>query len=146
MTKQQNQDTLSSILDTYGSVLDNIPEIAAFRSFYAKSISKSISNMELEENDSFYFLRAELPGMTKEDLSISFENHLLSVSGEKKEPTREENSRLLFSEIHYGKFSRSFKLLGNIHADKINAEFKDGILLVSIPKAEQAKPSKIEIK
>ena len=101
--------------------------------------------MNLWETDDNYELQVEAPGLKKEDVNILFEDNILTISGEKKTDFKEENSRHHINEICYGKFSRSFELPAHIDSDKIDAKWNEGILNVTIPKTEKAKPKKIKI-
>lgn len=86
----------------------------------------------------------ELPGMRKEDIEISLHDGMLSISGERKEesPQGEKDGR---SERFVGKFRRSISLPTRVDANKVNATYKDGILTVTLPKAEEVKPKQIKI-
>ena len=101
--------------------------------------------MNLLETEDNYELQVESPGMKKEDVNILFEDNILTISGEKKTDSKEENSRYHINEICYGKFSRSFELPAHIDSDKIDAKWNEGVLNVIIPKSEKAKPKKINI-
>lgn len=87
----------------------------------------------------------ELPGMRKEDIEISLHDGMLTVSGERKEEpvADEKNGR---TERFVGKFRRSISLPTRVDASKVNATYKDGILTVTLPKAEEVKPKQIQIK
>lgn len=87
----------------------------------------------------------ELPGMRTEDVEVNLENNLLTISGEKREARREEEGRWHLSERRYGRFSRSFVLPRDVDQDRVAADFKNGILSVTIPKSERAKSRRIEI-
>ena len=91
-------------------------------------------------------VRAELPGLRKEDVKVSLEHNLLTISGEKKEETQKEGNQYYFQERSYGAFSRSVELPTTVDAKKITATFKDGVLHVTLPKSEEAKPRQIEVK
>jgi HSP20 family protein len=90
-------------------------------------------------------LKAELPGLAKKDVFVSIENNVLTIRGERKfeEEVKRENFHRV--ERKYGEFLRSFTLPAYINADKILAEFKDGLLWVFMPKREEAKPKQIEV-
>lgn len=90
-------------------------------------------------------LYAELPGLSREDVDITLENNVLTVRGERKfeKDAKEENFHRI--ERAYGAFSRSFTLPNNVKNDGVEATFKDGVLTVRIPKAEEAKSRKIAI-
>ena len=87
----------------------------------------------------------ELPGMTKEDVKISIENNVLSINGIKKQEKKTEETNLIVNEIYFGEFSRTFNLSNDIKIDSIDAEYKDGILNITLPKVEEAKPIVKEI-
>jgi HSP20 family protein len=100
---------------------------------------------DVEENDTNYLLKVDLPGVKKEDLKISYSEGQLTISGERKQEKVTKDSKVHRVERTYGKYYRSFNLPVKIKEDKINAEFKDGQLTITIPKAEEAKPKEIEI-
>ena len=100
----------------------------------------------VSENDKEFVISADLPGMDKKDVEITIEDNVLSVSGERKSSLEDSNRN--YSEIFFGKFSRSFSLPENIKDQDIRATFKNGVLTLSLPKAEPIKPivTKIDIK
>ena len=90
-------------------------------------------------------IKAELPDTKKEDISVTFENNVLTLKGERKleqEVKRESYQRI---ERRYGSFSRSFTLPSTVDASQISASYKDGVLEVVVPKADEAKPRDIEV-
>jgi len=91
-------------------------------------------------------MRAEVPGVTKDDLDVGIEGNVLTLRGERERDKgiSEENYHRI--ERTYGSFSRSFTLPNTVDASKIHATFKDGVLEMVLPKAEDAKPKKIEVK
>lgn len=97
-----------------------------------------------EDNDK-YELSMDIPGVDKKDVKISFKNGALIVSGERKHESENKSSKYHRIERAYGKYYREFQLPDKIVEDKIEAKFKDGTLLVTIPKAEEAKPKEIAI-
>ena len=101
---------------------------------------------DVYENEDKYELKIDLPGVSKDDLKISYKNGELCISGERKQETEEKDGQYHRIERTFGKYYRSFRLPELIKSDKIDAEFKDGQLTVSIPKAEEAKPKELEIK
>lgn len=97
-----------------------------------------------ETQDELIFV-AELPGLSKENVNITLENNVLTISGERqleKNVDRESYHRV---ERAYGSFARAFTLPSNVKSDKVNASFRDGLLQVVVPKQEEAKPRKIAI-
>jgi HSP20 family protein len=102
--------------------------------------------VDVNETKDAYLLNAELPGMTKEDIKISFDNNLLTLAGEKKLEHEENKENYFRVERAYGKFERSFRLPEGVNADQIKANYKNGVLSLEIPKSEKVKPKEIEIK
>lgn len=98
-----------------------------------------------EDKDNFY-LNIEMPGIPKDDVKISLENNVLSVSGTKKHQNKSEDTNLIMNEIYYGEFCRSFNISDEVKTDSIDAEFKDGLLTITLPKKEEVKPVVKEIK
>ncbi|MCB0282152.1 MAG: Hsp20/alpha crystallin family protein [Calditrichae bacterium] len=111
-----------------------------------ESFTESYPTMDIEETDSEFIVTAEVPGMKKEDIKITFENNYLNVSGEKKAKKDHKSDNFHQVERRYGKFSRSVGIPSGVMLDKISAEYEQGILHIHIPKAEEAKPRQIEIK
>ena len=87
----------------------------------------------------------ELPGMRKEDIEISLHDGMLTISGERKDESADEGEKDGRSERFVGKFRRSISLPTRVDADKVNASYKDGILTVTLPKAEEVKPKQIQV-
>jgi len=100
-----------------------------------------------EDKDNFY-ITMEISGIPREDINISLENDTLIISGVKKQQTKSEDTNLIMNEIYYGEFSRSFNLSDDIKKDAIEAEFRDGVLNITLPKVEKAKSiiKKIKVK
>jgi HSP20 family protein len=97
-----------------------------------------------EEKDDFV-VEVELPGMKKEEISLSFQDGTLRISGERKSDSKREDKALYRSERFHGKFERVVTLSTAIAADKVKAQYKDGVLTVTLPKAEEAKPKQIQV-
>ena len=98
-----------------------------------------------EDNDNFY-LKADLPGIKKEDVKISYTVGTISISGERSQEKETKEKKFHRIERSYGKYYRSFNVPTEIKEDKIKAEFKDGQLTITIPKADEVKPKEIDIK
>lgn len=104
---------------------------------------------DISETDTEYLIKAELPEVKKEDLKVSFERGILTISGERRQEKKEKDENEIRVESFYGSFSRSFSLPDNVDAKAIQAESKDGVLRVRIPKTAPTKPEKaiaIEVK
>lgn len=101
----------------------------------------------ISETDKEYLIKAELPEVKKEDIRITYESGMLTLSGERRYEKQDKNANDLRVESFYGSFSRSFSLPDNIDPEKIKAESKDGVLCVHIPKTTtpQAKQITVEV-
>jgi HSP20 family protein len=97
-----------------------------------------------EDNDHFH-VRVEIPGMKKEDIDVSLHDHALTISGERKYEEKREGQTHRTERFH-GRFSRTVMLPIEVKGDKVGAQYKDGVLTISLPKAEEAKPKQIEVK
>jgi HSP20 family protein len=110
------------------------------------TLTKWLPPVDIEENDREYVVKAELPGMKKEEVKLEVEGGTLSISGERKAEKEEKGKKYHRMERSYGAFQRSFTLPEGALSEKISAEFKDGVLLVHLPKDETTKPKAIEVK
>ena len=97
-----------------------------------------------DEKDNFV-VNVELPGLKKEEINLSFQDGVLSISGERKSAVENKDGQTFRSERYFGKFQRSVTLPAAVDSAKINASYKDGILSVTLPKAEEAKPKQIAV-
>jgi HSP20 family protein len=102
-------------------------------------------SVDVVETKELYELKAEVPGIKKEDIRISFEGGLLTLKGEKKQENEEKNRNYHKVERVYGRFERSFRLPEGIKTDAIKARYDNGVLTVAIPKVEEAKPKEIAV-
>ena len=103
-------------------------------------------SINLTENKDSYFVRAEMPGLKADDISISVAGNNLSISGERKIASEGDNVRYHRREREAGTFNRVIALPGEVDADKVEAKHVDGILTVVIPKLEAAKPKQITVR
>lgn len=101
---------------------------------------------DIFETDKELVLKVELPEVKKEEVDVTLENNVLTLRGERKFEERTERENYHRVERHYGEFMRSFTLPAFVDATKINAEFKDGVLTVTLPKHEEARPKQINVK
>jgi len=101
--------------------------------------------VDVKETKDAFVLEAELPGLAKDDIHITLEDSVLRLSGERRFEKEEEKDNYHRIERAYGSFSRSFTLGSGVDATKVAAAFKDGVLTVTVPKAEESKPRQIDI-
>ncbi len=105
-----------------------------------------VPRMDVVEHANDFVIRTELPGVKKEDIEVTFENGVLSISGETKAETEEkEDGQVIRQERRYGKYLRSLRLATPIDEKRVKANYKDGVLELTLPKAEEAKPKKITV-
>ena len=100
--------------------------------------------MHIYEDADNVFVKAELPGLKKEDIDVSLENGELSISGERKGANLKD-AKTLRTERFAGRFQRTIVLPAEVKADQVNAHYQDGVLTITLPKAEAAKPKQIKI-
>lgn len=124
------------IQDVFGDVYESLPS--------ARYGRYPVFDLAEYENESI--LIAEMPGVRKEDLKISVDNGFLTITGERKPYEMPEGSNWVRNEIRTGTFSRSIELPHEVDADHISAELRNGILRITLPKAETIKPREIRIK
>ncbi len=101
--------------------------------------------LDVQEDKDNFRVRVELPGLKREDITVSIEDGTLVISGERKNETADEGTEVHRQERYYGKFSRALTLPSAVAADQVKAAYKDGILTVTLPKAEEAKPKTITV-
>lgn len=101
--------------------------------------------MDLTETDDNYHLSVDLPGISKEDVTISVEDSRLTIRGERRDESQHETEDMVRMERTFGSFYRSVRLPKSVNEDKIGATFNNGVLSVDIPKTEKSKPKEIKI-
>jgi HSP20 family protein len=128
-------DTLNARL---GAFLGRGPEVALPTTAWNPAV-------DIFENDNEIIVKAELPGMNAKDIDVKFENNTLMLKGERRfeKETKEENYHRI--EREYGSFSRAFTAPVAVHADKVTAEYKDGVLKIVLPKKEEMKAKPINV-
>ena len=103
--------------------------------------------VDVSESDGSVVVKAELPGMESNDIDVDLTGNILTIKGEKKvEEEKKDGERVYCRERFYGTFQRSFRLPAGVEGDNVEANFKNGVLTVTVPKSEESKYKKIEIK
>ena len=102
--------------------------------------------VEIFEEKDDVVVKAELPGMKKEDLDLNISENLLTIKGEKKKEEEVKEKGYYYSERSYGSFTRTVELPKEVQTDKVRASFKDGVLEIRVPKTEEAKRKEVKIK
>jgi len=101
--------------------------------------------VDVSENENAYVLKAELPGVNKEDIKIDINNNALTLKGEKKFEEKTEKENHVRVERSYGSFSRTFALSDKVDTENVKASYKDGVLEITLPKKEEAKPREVKV-
>ena len=102
-------------------------------------------SVDLSETDDKYEVAVDLPGMKKDEIQIQYRDNVLKLSGEKKHEEKTDKKNYHRAERAHGRFERSFRLPKDVKAEYIKASYKDGVLHVEIPKAEEVKPKEIAV-
>ena len=110
------------------------------------SLANWVPAVDISESDQEYLIRAELPGLKKEEVRLTVLNGVLTLSGERKAEHEEKNQKHHRIERTFGSFTRSFVLPEDAAADRVTADCKDGVLSVHVAKTEVTKPKSIEVK
>jgi HSP20 family protein len=101
--------------------------------------------LDVREDKESFTVSVELPGMKREDIEVTLQDGALVISGEWKEEKVPDGTEVYRQERFYGKFARALTLSAAVAGDKVKAHYKDGILTVTLPKAEEAKPKSIAV-
>jgi len=104
-----------------------------------------VPTADITEDDKEYLIKAELPDLKKEDVKVTVENGVLTISGERKFEKEQKEKKYHRIERAYGRFVRSFALPDDADPGGVKADFKDGVLTVHLPKSERARPTQIEV-
>jgi HSP20 family protein len=112
------------------------------------SVAGNALALDVHEDDMTYVVHASLPGVEADKINISFQDDVLTISGEVEQTktNEDQNTRVLLSERSYGKFSRSIRLAQAIDADKVEANYENGVLTLTLPKAPEVQPKLIPVK
>ena len=101
--------------------------------------------LDLYEDKDNLYVKVELPGMKREDIDVSLHEGSLSISGERKSEQKHEDAEVYRAERFFGRFQRTVMLPTPVAAEKVKAQYKDGILNITLPKTEEAKPKHIDV-
>lgn len=102
-------------------------------------------NTDMSETEDEYLITVDLPGISKKDVEVNFQDNRLTISGERSTEEQEEKENYLRKERYTGRFLRTFTFPGAIKDEEIVAKFKDGVLTINVPKSEVSKPTKVSI-
>ncbi len=137
-------------LPTFSSLQKDINRM--FSNFLRNDGEEGISSetwypaVDIAEDGDNYIVKTDLPGLKKEDVKVTLNNNVLTISGEKKHEEEKKGENYYRVERSYGTFERSFTVPGTVKGDTVDAKFTDGVLTVTLPKTEEAKRKVIEVK
>ncbi|HSF59566.1 MAG TPA: Hsp20/alpha crystallin family protein [Candidatus Binatia bacterium] len=116
------------------------------RWFRTEEMEVTAPAVDLYEEKDDIVVKAELPGIDKNNIEVNLTDHMLTIKGEKKKEEEVKEENYYRSERSYGAFIRTLELPKDVHSDKVKASFKDGILEVRLPKTEEAKAKEVKVK
>jgi len=147
------KDSLGRLRDEIDQTFDwlmpkrrEIPKEGMFAPFMSSIFSPARPVVDMEEDENEFRVNAELPGLEKDDFKVELVGNQLVIKGEKKASHEEKKSNYYYSECSYGSFARSIPLPDRVDSNKIEATYKNGILSVHLPKTEEARAKKVDVK
>lgn len=149
--RREREDMLSpfySLQKEINRIFDNFFNEITSERFFGDGMESFVPNVDVKEKDKEILVTAELPGMDADDIEINVSDDVLTLRGEKKEEKEEKEGNYYRRECSYGSFHRDIPLPVEVDADKVEAEFKKGVLKVRLPKKpeSQRKAKKIQVK
>jgi HSP20 family protein len=135
---------MASIRDRFNRLFDE-SLYPAGRSEEALGLSAWNPSVDIYENDDNIVIKAEIPGVDKDDITVDLKGRVLTLKGERKSDNEVKEDRFYRREMSYGRFERAFTLPADVEAETVKADFKDGVLKVEVPKPEEQKPRQITI-
>jgi len=123
--------------------LFDLPRFPTRRGIFDRAMSPAV---DVVEGDDAYTLYCDLPGIDQKDVDLSIASNVLTIKGEKKDEAKSKARRIYRRETWEGSFQRTISLPTEVDSGKVNAELKDGVLTITLPKREETKPKQIELK
>ena len=146
---RQAVPTREEIMMPFDSLFDDIIQKAmpSFTDEFGINFfgSNSYPKVDVIDHEDKITIEAEIPGLSKEEVSVDLEESVLTVSGQKHSSDQDTSLRYIRKELKRSSFKRSYKLGDNINGKKVKADFNNGVLLITLPKKEVEKPKKIKI-
>jgi HSP20 family protein len=149
MTKLHIKPSREEFMVPFDSLFDDIIQktMPSFTDEFGVNFfgSNSYPKVDVIDHNDRVTIEAEIPGLSKKEVSVDLEENILTVSGLKKTKEEDPGIKYIRKELKRSSFKRSFKLGENINQKNVNADFNNGILLITLPKKEPEKPKKIKI-
>ncbi len=136
---------MQELTSRFGRMLSSSPS-RAMGSREAVSVADWAPSVDISETDNEYLVKAEIPEVEKKDVKVTLQDGLLTLQGERRQEKEEKGKRFHRVERSYGTFLRTFELPDGVDEEKLRAEFKEGMLLVHLPKTEKMKTRAIEVR
>lgn len=143
---QNNFTRRNYLTDIFDNFFNDIIDFSYPLTFSSDGQKTFLPKADVFESDSEYCIEVELPGVLQENIDLKINNNMLTIEAKKENIETKKNKNYHIQERYYGSFSRSISLPSNINEESIDANFKNGILSIKIPKKEQTKTKKITIK
>ena len=135
-------------LEDVSSRLNRIFERPLIRSESGKemlAVADWAPSVDISETDTAYLIKGEIPGVKKEDVKVTIENGMLTIRGERKQEKEEKGKKFHRVECSYGSFMRSFQVPDDADEDSVKAEFKGGMLNITLPKSAKSKSKSVDV-
>lgn len=144
LTRWSPARELLEMADEMNRLMSNVfGDVTRETSFFKGTWSPAVDISEDKDN---FYLHVELPGLKKDDVKVSYEDGILTIRGEKKAEREDKDVNYHRIERSFGMFERSFRVPTRIKEDNIEARFENGVLTITLPKAEEVKPKEIAVK
>lgn len=137
----------TAVTDPISEFLDNDPFLRSFFNYRNEGALNRgwYPAVDVHEEENQFVVLADLPGVKKDQINVSYDNGVLTIEGQRQTEKEKKDKGFVRLERSYGQFARSIHLGNNVDSSKIKAQFKDGVLEISIPKSEQARAKVINI-
>ena len=145
MIKREEPRAIDMLRKEMDHVFDDLVPFSLRKESGGSDLRMWSPSVDISEDESEYLIKMDIPGMDKKDIKVNYQDGRLTVTGERKTETKEEEKDYIRQERYRGSFYRSFTLTDTIKDEEIQATFKDGVLKLVVPKAETVKPKSIKV-
>ena len=145
LIKRSETSPIEELRREMDHLFDEMVPFSWFRERAGNGFDLWSPNTDMVETDDVYTITVDLPGISKNEVNITFKDNRLTISGERKKEEKEEKENYMRRERYFGSFVRSFTLPNAVKEDDIKAKYKDGVLTVTIKKTEESKPKTVKV-
>jgi HSP20 family protein len=146
MIPYRRYDPLAAMRQRFNAMREMVDDLAEWRSPLAAESGEGVLSLDMSENDKEIIVKTTVPGVREEDINVTVTGDVLTISAEAKSDREERKDHWHIRELRYGRFSRSLRLTAEVNADKTQAELKDGVLTVTLPKVRPNPIKQIAVK